>query len=409
MDFFNVISVDEVKKILSSNFKNLKIETEKVNILDCEERVLSKDIISQINVPEFNRSTVDGYAIKSKESHGCSECMPTFLDIIGEVNMGESVNVDIKNGQCMYVPTGGMLPKSSDSVIMIEHVEKLDEFTIAIHKPISDGENVVYKGDDIKKDQIVLKKGKKLNSQDIGVLAALGINEIQVYKPIKFTVISTGDEIIDLDEKLEFGKIRDINGYVICSLIKKLGGIVVEKSIVKDNYDLLKETVSNGIKNSDIVLLSGGSSVGTRDYTYDVINSFNGQGVLVHGIALKPGKPTIIGECENKVVIGLPGHPVSAIIVFKIFIDYLVKEILKIKRNKYAIDAIINKNIHSSPGKKTYQMVTLEDVDNKYYATPIFGKSSMITLLSKACGYVIIDEDCEGLYKEEKVKVHLLQ
>lgn len=408
MDFFNVMSVDEVKKILSNNFKNMKIETEIVNILECEGRVLSKDIVSKFNVPEFNRSTVDGYAIKSKESHGCSECMPTFLDIVGEVSMGESASGDIKSGECMYVPTGGMIPNSSDAVIMIEHAEKLDEFTIAIHKPTSTGENVVYKGDDIKKDQIVIKKGKKLNSQDIGVLAALGVSEIEVYRTIKFTVISTGDEIIDLDEDLEFGKIRDINGYAICSLIKKLGGVVVKKSIVKDDYNLLREEVQFGIDNSDIVLLSGGSSVGTRDFTHDVINSFNGQGVLVHGVALKPGKPTIIGECENKVVIGLPGHPVSAIIVFKIFIEYLVNEILEINENKYLIDAIINQNLHSSPGKKTYQMVSLEEIDNKYYATPIFGKSSMITLLSKACGYVIINENCEGLYKKEKVKVHLL-
>ncbi len=408
MDFFNVMSVDEVKKILSNNFKNMKIETEIVNILECEGRVLSKDIVSKFNVPEFNRSTVDGYAIKSKESHGCSECMPTFLDIVGEVSMGESASGDIKSGECMYVPTGGMIPNSSDAVIMIEHAEKLDEFTIAIHKPTSTGENVVYKGDDIKKDHIVIKKGKKLNSQDIGVLAALGVNEIEVYRTIKFTVISTGDEIIDLDEDLEFGKIRDINGYAIYSLIKKLGGVVVKKSIVKDDYNLLREEVQFGIDNSDIVLLSGGSSVGTRDFTHDVINSFNGQGVLVHGVALKPGKPTIIGECENKVVIGLPGHPVSAIIVFKIFIEYLVNEILEINENKYLIDAIINQNLHSSPGKKTYQMVSLEEIDNKYYATPIFGKSSMITLLSKACGYVIINENCEGLYKKEKVKVHLL-
>lgn len=408
MEFFNVMSVDEVKNILVNNFKNIKIETEKVSILDSYERVLSKDIASQINVPDFNRSTVDGYAIKSNDSHGCSDCMPTFLDVIGEVNMGEAINLDIKNGQCMYVPTGGMIPKNADSVIMIEHVEKLDETTIAIHKPSSTGENVVYKGDDIKEEQVVLKRGKKINSQDIGVLAALGAYEIEVYKPIKFTVISTGDEIIDLDESLEFGKIRDINGYAICSLIKKLGGSVVKKAIVKDNYELLKEEVSNAIKNSDIVLLSGGSSVGTRDYTHDVINSFDGQGVLVHGVALKPGKPTIIGECENKAVIGLPGHPVSAIIVFKIFIEYLTKQILDITEIKYTVAAKINTNIHSSPGKKTYQMVILEEIDNKYYATPIFGKSSMITLLSKACGYVIIDEDCEGLYKEQEVKVHLL-
>ena len=218
---------------------------------------------------------------------------------------------------------------------------------------------------------MVLKRGKKINSQDIGVLASLGAYEVEVYKPIKFTVIYTGDEIIDLDEPLEFGKIRDINGYAICSLIKKLGGSVVKKSIVKDNYQLLKEEVSNAIKNSDIVLISGGSSVGTRDYTHDVINSFDGQGVLVHGVALKPGKPTIIGECENKAVIGLPGHPVSAIIVFKIFIEYLTKQILDITEREYTVDATINTNLHSSPGKKTYQMVILEEIDNEYYAMPI--------------------------------------
>lgn len=408
MDFFNVMSVDEVKDILVKNFKNIKIETEKINILDSYEKVLSKDIISQINVPEFNRSTVDGYAIKSKDSHGCSDFMPSFLDVLGEVRMGEAVNIDINNGQCIYVPTGGMIPKSSDCVIMIEHVEKLDEDTIAIHKPISTGENVVYKGDDIKENEKVLRKGRKITSQDIGVLAALGVNEVEIYKPIKFTIISSGDEIIDLDEKLEFGKVRDINGYALYSLIQNLGGCIVKRTIVKDKYDLLKEEVLNGINSSNIVLISGGSSVGTKDYTYDVINSFDGQGVLVHGISLKPGKPTIIGECQNKPVIGLPGHPVSAIIVFKIFIEYLVNEILDINQKKYTVSAIIDKNLHSSPGKRTYQMVSLEEVDNKYYARPMFGKSSMITLLSKSCGYVIIDENCEGLYKEQEVKVHLL-
>jgi len=371
MDFFNVMSVDEVKEILVEKFKNLKVDTEKVRILDSHKRVLSEDIISQINVPEFNRSTVDGYAIKSNDSHGCSDCMPSFLDVVGEVDMGEAVDIDIKNGQCVYVPTGAMIPQSSNSVTMIEHVEKLDDTTIAIHKPMSVGENIVYKGDDIKQDQIVLEKGEKLNSQDIGVLAALGVSEVEVYKPIKFTIISTGDEIIDLDEKLEFGKIRDINGYALYSLIKEIGGSIVKKTIVKDDYDLLREEVKNGIQNSDIVLISGGSSVGTRDYTYDVINSFDGQGVLVHGISLKPGKPTIIGECEDKPVIGLPGHPVSAIIVFKIFIEYLVKKILDTKENNYTVSAIIDRNLHSSPGKKTYQMVSLEEGDNKYYARPI--------------------------------------
>lgn len=407
MNFFNVLSVDEVKELIKKNFRNMKIESEKINIIDSLGKVLSSDIISEFNVPDFNRSTVDGYAIRNSDSHGCSDSMPSFLNLVGEVEMGCIAKESISSGNAIYVPTGGMMPEGADAVIMIEYVEKLDENTIAIHKPVSIGENIVYKGDDIKNGQIVLNKGKKVTYQDIGVLAALGIKEVDVYKGIKFYIISTGDEIIDIGEELKFGKIRDINGYAIHGLISKLGGTVVNKVIVKDDYNLLREEVRNGIEDSDIILISGGSSVGVRDFTHDVINSFDGQGILVHGVALKPGKPTILGECCNKPVFGLPGHPVSALLVFKIFVEYLVSELLNIKDNNYSINAVIDSNLHSSPGKQTYQMVSIEERDEKYYAIPNFGKSSMITLLSKSCGYVILDGDNEGLYKGQEVKVHL--
>jgi molybdopterin molybdotransferase len=407
MDFLNVLSVNEVKELIKKNFSHMKIESEKVNIINSLDRVLNEDIVSEVNVPDFNRSTVDGYAIKSSDSHGCSDSMPSFLNLVGEVEMGDIAEENISSGNAIYVPTGGMIPEGADAVIMIEYVEKLDESTIAINKPVSIGENIVYKGDDIKEGKIVLKKGKKVTSQDIGVLAALGIKVVEVYKNIKFHIISTGDEIIDIDEELKFGKIRDINGYAIHGLISKLGGTVVNKVIVKDDYNLLREEVKNGIEDSDIILISGGSSVGVRDFTHDVINSFDGQGILVHGVALKPGKPTIVGECCNKPVFGLPGHPVSAIIVFKIFVEYLVSELLNIKNNNYSINAIIDSNLHSSPGKQTYQMVSIEERDEKYYAIPNFGKSSMITLLSKSCGYVILDGNDEGLYKGQEVKVQL--
>lgn len=407
MNFFNVLSVDEVKELIKKNFTNMKIESEKVNIIDSLGKVLSSDIISEFNVPDFNRSTVDGYAIKNSDSHGCSESMPSFLNLLGEVEMGCIAKESISYGNAIYVPTGGMIPEGADAVIMIEYVEKLDEDTIAIHKPVSIGENIVYKGDDIKNGQVVLTKGKEVTYQDIGVLAALGIKEVDVYKDIRFYIISTGDEIVDIDEELKFGKIRDINGYALHGLISKLGGKVINKTIVKDNYDYLREEVKNGIESSDIVLISGGSSVGARDFTHDVINSFDGQGILVHGVALKPGKPTILGECCNKPVFGLPGHPVSALIVFKIFVEYLVNELLNIKDNNYSINAVMDSNLHSSPGKQTYQMVNIEERDEKYYAIPNFGKSSMITLLSKSCGYVILDGDNEGLYKGQEVRVHL--
>ncbi|SHH16992.1 molybdopterin molybdotransferase MoeA [Tepidibacter thalassicus] len=408
MDFFNVVSVDEVKKILKENFNNLCIGLEEVSILDCLDRILGEDIISDINVPEFSRSTVDGYAIKSSDSHGCSDSLPSFLNLIGEVNMGESADIKIKSGQAIYVPTGGMIPDGADSVVMIEHVEKLDDTTIAIHRPLSYGENIVYKGDDIKKGEIILKKGKKITPQDIGVLASLGVKTVNVYKKIKFYIISTGDEIIDLDEKLKLGKIRDINGYALYSLIKKLGGEIVNRVIVKDDYKLLREEVDKALNISNIVLISGGSSVGTRDFTYDVINSFDGKGVLVHGVSIKPGKPTLIGEGKGKVIFGLPGHPVSSIIVFKTFVEYLVKEITGMKDGINKTKAIMYCNVHSSPGKETYQMVNLNEIDGKLYAVPNFGKSGLITLLSKSCGYVIIKSEEEGLYKGQEVDVYFI-
>ncbi|SHK19183.1 molybdopterin molybdotransferase MoeA [Tepidibacter formicigenes] len=408
MEFFNVISVDEVKNILKENFSDLCINLEEVSILNCLDRILGEDIISDINVPEFNRSTVDGYAIKSSDSHGCSDSLPSFLDVAGEVNMGESIDTKIKSGQAVYVPTGGMIPEGADSVIMIEHVEKLDDITIAIHRPLFPGENVIYKGDDIKKREVILNKGKKITPQDIGVLASLGVGTVKVYKKPKFYIISTGDEIIDLDEELTLGKIRDINGYALYSLIEKLGGEIVNRVIVKDDYELLREEVDKALNTSNIILISGGSSVGTRDFTYDVINSFDGKGVLVHGVSIKPGKPTLIGEGKGKVIFGLPGHPVSSIIVFKIFVEYLVKEIIGINKEINKTKAIMDYNIHSSPGKETYQMVSLDERDGKLYAVPNFGKSGLITLLSKSCGYVVIKSEEEGLYKGQEVDMYFI-
>ncbi|RKD31645.1 gephyrin-like molybdotransferase Glp [Thermohalobacter berrensis] len=408
MDFFKVVSIEEAREKLINNFKDYKLPIEEVDILDSLNRVLAEDIISNINVPEFNRSTVDGYAIKSSDSHGANESMPSFLNIVGEVKMGENTNIKIKSGEAVYVPTGGMIPEGADSVIMIENAERLDENTIAVYKAISPGENLIFKGDDIKKGELVLEKGKRVTSQDIGALAAIGISKVKVYRRPKFYVISTGDEIIDIDEELEIGKIRDINGYSLSALIKKIGGEVVDKVIVKDDFDLLKEEMEKALSLSDIVLISGGSSVGARDYTYDLINSFDDIGVFVHGVSIKPGKPTLIGRANGKAVFGLPGHPVSAIIVFKVFVEHFIKELIDYKEEIRKTKAIMDFNVHSSPGKETYQMVTLEERDGKLYATPIFGKSGMITLLSKSNGYIVIKSHEEGVTKGEEREVFFL-
>ncbi len=390
------------------NFKDFQLGIEEVHILECADRILAEDIISDIDVPEFNRSTVDGYAIKSQDSNGASETIPSLLNIVGKVEVGQVPNKSIKFGEAMYIPTGGMIPEGADGVVMIEHTEKLDEENLMIYKSISPHENVIYKGDDIKKGEIIVGRGRRLTPETIGVLAALGRSKIKVYKRPKFYIISTGDEIVDIDEELQLGKVRDINTYTLYSLIVKLGGQVVGKAIVKDQYELLRAQVEKALEISDMVLISGGSSVGTRDYTAKVVNSFNGEGVFVHGMAIKPGKPTIIGEARGKVIFGLPGHPVSSIVVFKTLVETFVKRKMGVREYTPRIRAVLDFNCHSSPGKRTYQMVKLREVDGIIHATPNFGKSGMISLLSNSDGYIILDPHEEGVYKGEEREVYLL-
>ena len=407
MKFFNTIRVDKAKELLRENFKDLIIATEAVDILKSKDRILAKDIYSAINVPEFNRSTVDGYAILTKDSHGSTTSIPAMLNVVGKVKMGEYINQEINAGQAMYVPTGGMNPRGADGVIMIEDVELIDEETLLLYKPISNGSNIILKGDDIKKDELTLDKGTRLNPEHIGVLASLGISKVEVYEKIKFYIISTGDEIIDIDEELTIGKVRDINAYTLAAMIEDIGGEVVGKNIINDDYELLRREVDKALDIAHMVLISGGSSVGTMDYTHKVIDSFQGKGVFVHGLSIKPGKPTIIGEGKNKPIIGLPGHPISSIVVFKAIVEEFIENKLGQEIIKSTVHAILDSNFPSSPGKETYHMVKLRKEKNKYIASPVFGKSGMISLMAKSNGYIIIEDHEEGIYKGEERQIYL--
>ena len=403
-----MVTVDKANEIIDKNFSEYKFETELVDLIDGTNRILAEDIISNIDVPEFNRSTVDGYSIIVEDSHGSTESIPGMLDNMGEVRMGERPDSDIIRGQGIYTPTGGMLPESATGVIMIENTELMDEETLLIYKPISKGENIIFKGDDIKKGDVALTKGRKLNPEAIGVLASLGVSKVKVYKRPRFYIISTGDEIIDIDEELTLGKVRDINSYALVSMAESLGCEVVGRNIVMDDYNLIKDEVVKGLLVADIVLLSGGSSVGTRDYTDKVIASFGGKGVLIHGLAIKPGKPTIVGEGEGKLIIGLPGHPVSSIVVFKALVEEFIRKNLGITEIHPQLKAKMESNFPSSPGKRTYHMVKLKAEEDGYIASPSFGKSGMISLLSQSQGYIIIKEHEEGIYKGEERTVYLL-
>lgn len=408
MEFFNVVSIEEGQRLLDHHMEDFKLSAEVVSLDKAFSRILAENIYSNINVPEFDRSTVDGYAIRAVDSHGASDSVPSVLDLIGHIDMGQATDLLIKPGQAAYIPTGGMLPEGADGAVMVENCEKLDDKTLMVYKAISQGENLVYKADDIEKDSLVLKKGSRLTSENIGVLAALGIKEVKVFKKPSFYIISTGDEIIDIDEELRLGKIRDINSYTLAAEIEKLGGQLVGKAIVGDDYDLLRNQVEKGLQVADIILLSGGSSVGTRDYSHKVLNSFGGAGVFVHGVAIRPGKPTIMAEAKGKLLMGLPGHPVSSLLVFKTFVVDFIKAKMGLNEITPTVRARMDYNFPSSPGRTSYHMVQLRKDGDNYLATPSFGQSAMISLMSKSDGYIVLQSHEEGTYKGQEREVFLL-
>lgn len=385
-----------------------KVESEEVKITEALGRVLCEDVFSSYPVPEFRRSTVDGYAVKAKDTQGATESLPAFLEVVEEVLMGQEAKSTIISGQCAYVPTGGMIPEGADAMVMVEYCESFDEDNIAVYDAVSPGRNLVGIGEDMMADTLLLTRGVVIRAQEIGALASAGIGEVRVYKLMRLTVISTGDELVDVSVRPNRGQIRDINTYALEALAKTHGFHVVRSIVLQDEEQLLKDTVKEAMLSSDMVIVSGGSSQGKKDVTAKVIDELGTPGVFTHGIALKPGKPTIGGyDTETAtILIGLPGHPMAAMMVFELFGVWILEELTGKKKRKEII-ATMETNVASAPGKATCQLVELIESKDGYLARPIFGKSGLITTLTKADGYTMIEVNKEGLKPGELVKVQL--
>lgn len=407
MDFFQVISLDEALSRLQKKFPDNPLKIEEVSLLEAQNRFLAEDLYAAENVPDFNRSTVDGYAVKAADTFGAGEALPSLLTAAGSVLMGQKAEMILKKGQAVSVPTGGMLPEGADSVVMVEYTEQFDADTIAVYKPVSPGENVIARGDDMRQGETILKCGTYLGAKHIAMLAACGISRVNVYRPIRFAVISTGDEIIEIDQPQNIGQIRDINSYGLAAVINQWGGEVTYRAIVKDHYEALKQAVTEGLAKADVLLTSGGSSVGERDYTYRLMQEVCHDDVFVKGIAIKPGKPTIAGNADGKPVIGLPGHPSAAMTVFRVLMRAVMKQ-WGLHLEETRIPARLSINLPSAPGKTTFQMVQLEKNADGFTAVPIFGKSGMIHLLGRSDGYIVLEAHQEGLEQNQQVMVHLL-
>jgi|LGOV01.1.fsa_nt_gb molybdopterin molybdotransferase len=406
LELLQVKTLDEMKAIIHHNFSKMRLKEDTIAIDHGLKRILSQNIISSMNVPHFNRSVVDGFAVKLSDIQGASQSIPGFLKIVGEVIMGKETQLELKQGETVYVPTGGMVPEGTEAMIMVEYTEKFGEEDIAIYVNAGVNENMMLIGDDIKKGESIFNRGHKLRAQDIGVLSALGYLEVKVYSFPKISIISTGDEIIKPGEIPKLGEIIDINTTALLGVTENFGGRVVSKTYVKDDEKAIRYAIKKELKISDIVVVSGGSSMGEKDYTVKVLESLGK--VLLHGLAIKPGKPTILGLVDHKPVIGLPGQPVSAIMVYMVILKEFMSVFYGKDHFKYrTIQGKLLENIHAAPGRRTFQTVKILENNGLITVKPTYGKSGMITLLSYSDGYIEISENDEGKNEGDRVQVVL--
>ena len=397
---------EEVLALIEEEF-DLSAQTELVSLAEVMGRVLAEDISATEYVPDFDRSTVDGYAVRSRDTFGCTDAIPAILTLQGEVLMGEGAEFELEPDSCVAVPTGGAVPKGADAVVMIEYSENYGDGSIGISKSVAPGQNMIFRGDDVYPGKVILQKGRVLSSQDIGALAAIGRVQVPVAKRLTVGVISTGDELVRPEVVPGPGQVRDVNSPMLEAILGAFGVRVINYGIVIDNEELLREKVEKAVSECDAVLLSGGSSVGVKDAACRIIESMGS--LLLHGIAIKPGKPTILGKTDNKPLVGLPGHPVAAYFITKLFVLPLLSRLMGRKQESYTTTAKITENIGANHGRAQYQCCRLERRDGELYATPIRGKSGLITTLAGAEGYFCIDRDCEGLPKYAEIQVTISQ
>ncbi len=386
-------------------------ETEVVSLVDAAGRILAEDIVSDIDLPDFTRSTMDGFAVCASSTFGASTGTPALLLIKGSVAMGEEPDFTINAGEAARISTGGMLPKGADSVVMIEYTEDIDDTAVEVYKSVAPCQNVIEKGEDFKKDKTVLVTGVKIRPQEKGLMAAFGVMTVRVYKKPVVGIISTGDEVVPVTEFPPSGHIRDINTHSLSTLVSDAGGIPLTFGIIKDDFISLKSACEEAFQKSDMVLISGGSSVGTRDFTVDALSALTESTILVHGIPISPGKPTILASVDKKAFWGLPGHVVSAMIVFEVVVKPFLEKISGFKSEKkynFRQEAVLTRNLHSAQGREEFIRVKLFDKEGQIFAEPVLGKSGMINTMIMADGLVRVPLNTEGLDKGSRVKVRLI-
>ncbi|MEA3351283.1 MAG: gephyrin-like molybdotransferase Glp [Chloroflexota bacterium] len=407
-EFLNLLPPKDALKKMLDNLP-VKPAPEKIASKHALARVTTSPVLSPHPLPEFPRTTVDGYAVRSADTHGASESLPTYLKLVGEIPMGAAPQLSLDSGQCALIHTGGMLPEGADAAVMLEYTQQARPGEIEIMHAVAVSENVIEIGEDVQQNAEVIPAGVQLRPAEIGGLMALGITSLDVARKPRVGILSSGDEVIPPEQRPAPGQVRDVNSYTLSAAVEKAGGEAVLYGIVSDTRTAMLAATSRAQQECDIVVVTAGSSASARDLTSEILDQLGQPGVLVHGVNTRPGKPTILAVCDGTAMIGLPGNPVSALVNIRLFVVPVIRALLgeTTTRPQATIPARLTVNLASRAGREDWVPVVLTPTSQGYQAEPIFGKSNLIFTLSRADGLLRIPPDATGLSAGETVDVFL--
>jgi molybdopterin molybdotransferase len=409
--FLNLLTGEEAWRLFTSHYRPA-IQIERILTTEAQGRVLAEGAVAPHELPTFIRSTVDGYAVIARDTHGASAGMPAYIDVVGEAPMGQLVDFTLQPGKAALVHTGGMVPAGADAVVMIEQTHRaggpmfggkalqpgFEAYAIEVYKPVASGDSCIFPGEDVKAGEVVLEAGHRLRPQDVGGLLAVGITEVSVARRPRVGIVSQGDEVVPPEAEPGPGQVRDVNSYTLAGLVREVGAIPLNYPIAPDSEAGLDAIVQRAHAEADIIVVSAGSSVSYRDLTAGAIDKLGKPGVLVHGVAIRPGKPTILALCDGKPVFGLPGNPVSCINIFKVFVIPTIRLMLGGRPpRQHVVHARLARNIPAASGRADFVRVRLEERAGETWAAPVFGKSNLIFTLIRSEGVVEVPLDSNGI------------
>lgn len=409
LEFFRLQTREEVLA-LYPHFAPVGVE--EVDLAGALGRVLAVPAPAPEDVPAFLRATMDGYAVRAVDTFGASVGAPQYLELKGEVPMGAVPERPVGVVEALRVPTGAMLPPGADAVVMLEYTAEHPDQTLEVRRPVAPGENVLQPGEDVGRGEVLFPAGGLLRPQDLGLLAALGVTRLCVHRRPRVAILSSGDEIVPITQKPAPGQVRDSNAYLAAAQVAQWGGVPTLQGIIPDDFSALKTALAASLKEADLILISGGSSVGARDLTLEAIQALPGAEVLVHGVALRPGKPTILAAIGHPPLplLGLPGHPASAAVVMEVIGRPLLARLAGLAAPSTwgrEVTALLSRNLAGASGREDYVRVRLRREGETLWAAPVLGPSGLISPLVKSDGLVMIPLGVEGLLRGEAVMVRL--